>query len=253
MLTSITTGLIFSISIPSGGISTFGPLIISTFGFNPFQTILFNIPFGAVQFVACIGGAFLAQKLKKKGPVIALLCLPPIAGCVILMSYTHESAHQVPLLAGYYILSVYPGITPLIYSWSSQNTAGDTKRKCTSAILFVGQSLGNVVGPLLYTTGESPAYARGLRSNLALFCVIAVLVCITTAYLGFLNKKHSQKRVLMGKQAVLFDSSLDSAEEVAARQALLNADGPVEGDAAEGARAFENLTDLQNEEFIFVY
>lgn len=26
-------------------------------------------------------------------------------------------------------ISVYPGITPLIYSWSAANTAGETKKK----------------------------------------------------------------------------------------------------------------------------
>src|ERR1700728_1080008 len=31
-------------SIPSGGIGTFGPLIVQSFGFNKFNTILFNIP-----------------------------------------------------------------------------------------------------------------------------------------------------------------------------------------------------------------
>jgi hypothetical protein len=105
--------LLLSISIPSGGISTFGPLIISTFGFDKFQTILFNIPFGAVQLLACLGSAFLAQKIKMKGPVIALLCLPAIAGCVVLIVLPHEASHKAPLLVGYYILSVYPGISKL--------------------------------------------------------------------------------------------------------------------------------------------
>jgi len=35
----------------------------------------------------------------------------------------------------YYLTSVYPAISPLIYSWSGQNTAGDTKRKVTTEIL----------------------------------------------------------------------------------------------------------------------
>jgi hypothetical protein len=44
--------MLFSISVPSGGVSTFGPLIVQSFGYNRFETILFNIPFGAVQLVA---------------------------------------------------------------------------------------------------------------------------------------------------------------------------------------------------------
>ena len=46
--------MMFSISVPSGGVSTFGPLIIKAFGFTSFETILFNIPFGAVQLVATV-------------------------------------------------------------------------------------------------------------------------------------------------------------------------------------------------------
>jgi hypothetical protein len=35
-------------------------------------------------------------------------------------------------------------ITPMIYTWEAQNTAGDTKRKCTSAVVLVGMCTGNV-------------------------------------------------------------------------------------------------------------
>jgi predicted MFS family arabinose efflux permease len=250
--------LLFAISIPSGGISTFGPLIVQSFGFDPFSTMLFNIPFGAVQLIATLGGAFAATKLKRKGPVIAALCVPPIIGCVILMMFPHSPENKATLLVGYYLISVYPGIIPLIYGWSSQNTAGDTKRKCNNAVLFIGQSVGNVIGPQLYTPAEKPGYARGLRSNLALYVVIVVLVCIATLYLGLLNKRHAKKRVELGKKADVYDASLDSSEEVERRRAIASnaAGGAVEGDAPRaesGDKAFENLTDLTNEDFVFVY
>jgi hypothetical protein len=116
--------LLFSISIPSGGISTFGPLIVKTFGFDSFQTILFNIPFGFVQIVATVGGAWLSAKIKLKGPVIALLCLPPIAGCIVLLILPHQASHKAPLLVGYYIISVYPGISKLV-SWTICRSQAD--------------------------------------------------------------------------------------------------------------------------------
>ena len=56
------------VSIPSGGISNFGPLIVQSFGFESFKTILFNIPFDTVQIIATMGGAFLATRIKMKGP-----------------------------------------------------------------------------------------------------------------------------------------------------------------------------------------
>ncbi|KZL65271.1 major facilitator superfamily transporter [Colletotrichum tofieldiae] len=257
--------LVFSISIPSGGISTFGPLIVKSFGFDSFQTILFNIPFGFVQLVSTVGGSWIATKIHKKGPVIAGLCVPPIVGCVMLMVLP-TTGQQAARLVGYYLISVYPGITPLIYSWSAANTAGDTKRKCTSAFLFVGQSVGNVVGPLLYKPAEAPRYTRGLTSNLALYCVIVVLVVATSLYLVFLNRSHSKRRVAMGKSAVIVDTSLFSAaeaEKMKQDQAASRTAGdnehemttPGEENVQEdiGARAFDNLTDLENEEFVFVF
>jgi sugar phosphate permease len=100
--------LIFSISVPSGGVSTFGPLLVKSFGFDSFQAILFNIPFGAVQLVATVGAATLAMKYHKKGPVIATLMLGPIIGCIVMLATPHDTDHRSTLLFGYYLISVYP-------------------------------------------------------------------------------------------------------------------------------------------------
>ncbi|KAJ5257130.1 hypothetical protein N7478_013234 [Penicillium angulare] len=239
--------LMFTISIPSGGITTFGPLIIASFGFNDLNTILLNVPFGAVQLIATMGGAWLATVWKKKGPVLALLCLPPIAGCVMLLKIPHDDAHKGPLLVGYYIISVYPGITPLIYSWSAANTAGETKKKVTTGILVVGQCVGNIIGPNLYTTDEAPLYRRGLLSNLALFCVLWLLIVLNMAYISILNKKHEKKRVALGKDAKVVDHSMFAVGTVPTDK---------EGEPIQQMvhdNAFKDLTDGQNEDFVYVY
>ncbi|KAF4620219.1 hypothetical protein G7Y89_g14601 [Cudoniella acicularis] len=225
--------LIFSISIPSGGITTFGPLIVNSFGFDSFKTILLNIPFGAVQIIATMGGAALATYFKRKGPVLVLLCIPPIVGSVILLCIPHEQTHRGPLLVGYYLISVYPGISPLIYSWSSQNTAGETKKKTTTAVLFIGQSAGNV---------------RLLPfDSLILFIVLAVLIALTTLHLMILNKKHASRRVAVGKSAVVIDRSMMNVQERTAN------DEDADGSDGLPSKAFDDETDLKNEDFIFVY
>jgi hypothetical protein len=86
-------------------------LIVKGFGFDSFHTILLNIPFGAVQIIATMGGAAFATWTKKKGPALALLCIPPIIGCVMLLTITHTARHRGPLLVAYYLISVYPGIS----------------------------------------------------------------------------------------------------------------------------------------------
>ncbi|KAK8212370.1 allantoate permease [Phyllosticta capitalensis] len=240
--------MLVTISIPSGGVSTFGPLIVSSFGFDSFTTILFNIPFGAVQIVSTLGGAWLATKLKKKSPVLLLLCIPPIVGIVMLMCIPYSKKDQGALLAGYYLISCYPGITPLIYSWSGQNTAGDTKRKLNTGILFVGACAGNIIGPHLFNTDEAPHYTRGLRVNLALFVGLMVEIVFTMFWIALLNRRHARTRESKGKSAKIVDLSMqkpissDDKDETVEQ----NAD-------AQEDKAFNDETDLQNEDFIFLY
>lgn len=236
--------------IPSGGISTFGPLIIESFGFDKFTTILFNIPFGAVQMIATLGGAWLSDRIKMKSPVLLLLCLPPVAGCAILMAVGRAPSDKAVLLTGYYIISVYPGISPLIYSWSGQNTAGDTKRKVTTAMLFIGASAGNVIGPHLFRPDEKPRYDRGLRTNLALFVVLAVLIIAGMFLIKFLNMRQTAKRRALGKAEIIKDLSMVGRHAATQDTEVLN-----HADESEtvGEKAFDDVTDMMNEDFIYVY
>ncbi|RMZ77795.1 hypothetical protein DV737_g4219, partial [Chaetothyriales sp. CBS 132003] len=245
--------MMFSISVPSGGISTFGPLIIKDFGYNKFNTILLNIPFGAVQLVATLGGAYVATKIHLKSVVLAALSLPPIAGCVMLLVLPRGPSHRGPLLAAFYLISVYPGITPLIYSWSAANTAGETKKKVTTALLIVFQCAGNVVGPNLYTTGEAPKYVRGLRSNLALFIVLNVLYAIQFVYLAVLNKKHGEWREEMGKNRDIVDDSMQRIQNKAPDRKGQEAHEAMTEQIENTDRAFDDRTDWQNEDFVYVY
>ncbi|CAN9326128.1 allantoate permease-like protein [Alternaria alternata] len=238
--------MLTAVSIPSGGITTFGPLIIQSFGFGQFATILFNMPFGIVQIVATIGGAWLATWLKKKSPVLILLCIPPIIGIIILMVVGRGDSNKGVLLFGYYLTSFYPGISPLIYSWSGQNTGGDTKRKVTTSILFVGASAGNIIGPQLFKPSEKPHYYRGLRANLALFIAIIVLILLAMFWIKLLNRKHAATRESMGKSAIVVDTSMGTAREGDAEEAD-NAQASGVGD-----KAFDDLTDIKNEDFVYV-
>lgn len=66
-------------------------------------------------------------------------------------------------------------------------------------------------------------------------------------YLFFLNKKHEQKRVSMGKSAKIIDHSMQAVgavpiDKTEAPQETLGDDN-----------AFKDLTDWENEDFVYVY
>lgn len=206
------------------------------------------MPFGAVQMIATLGGAWLSNRIGMKSILLLLLCLPPIAGCVILLVVGRAPRNRVVLLVGYYLISVYPGISPLVYSWSGQNTGGDTKRKVTTAMLFIGASVGNIIGPLLFKPSEKPRYTRGLRVSLALFIVLAALIVLGILLIRILNIRQAKRRIALNKSENMTDQSMvGHSKKDASSKALCRTEENV------GEHAFEDVTDLNNEDFIYVY
>lgn len=206
------------------------------------------MPFGAVQMISTLGGAWLSNRIGMKSVVLLLLCLPPITGCVILLVVGRAPANRAVLLVGYYLISVYPGISPLIYSWSGQNTGGDTKRKVTTAMLFIGASVGNIIGPLLFKPSEKPRYTRGLRVNLALFIVLAALIVAGMLLIRILNLRQAKRRVALNKSEHITDRSMMGHSKNDDPDEVLN-----QTEDNIGEHAFEDITDLKNEDFVYVY
>jgi hypothetical protein len=137
-----------------------------------------------------------------------------------------------------------------ICSWSGQNTGGDTKRKVTTGVLFIGASAGNIIGPHLYTPEEAPRYYRGIRSNLALFVVIILLVGVGALYITYLNKRHAKERERLGKSAYVVDLSMAKSSKLASEEGGAINNGKAAGGV--GDKAFDDVTDLKNEDFIYV-
>ncbi|KAF3761646.1 allantoate permease [Cryphonectria parasitica EP155] len=236
----------------SGGITTFGSLIVKSFGYDSFTTILFNIPFGAIQIISILGTAWLAQRFQCKGLVIAANSIPPTIGAILMLTVPRDQ--KGVLLFGYYLVSCLASITPLIYNWQSSNTAGDTKKKCTSAVVFIGMCTGNVIGPLLYSTDEAPLYRKGLIADLCMFVVVGIVSGLIPLYLMYLNKRHAKRREELGKSAAIVDESMVKKEKIEESKAveLEDAQAP-QLRSLEEDNALHDVTDLNNEDFIYVY
>ena len=108
----------------------------------------------------------------------------------------------------------------------------------------------NGLSPHLYTPAEAPRYTRGLSANLALFVAIIVLVGLGAGWVRMLNKKHAVERQRMGKSAQVVDLSMENKRNLAANDEAVN-DGT--GAGGVGDKAFDDVTDLKNEDFIYLY
>ncbi|KAF2096432.1 MFS general substrate transporter [Rhizodiscina lignyota] len=226
---------------------TFGPLILAGFGFDKYTTSLLNIPFGVLQFLTILAGSYAAFKWKYKSAILAGFMLPVIAGIAILYAVPRTHADQGPLMFGYYLFSFLFAGNPLIVAWVVGNTAGSTKKSVMMAAYQAASSTGNIVGPLLFTSDQAPAYLPGLRAVLSVFCVLVLVVGLQVANLVILNKLQQKKRVRNGKRAVLTDHSMQN-RYTGVDEENEEASGPRLGEAA-----FLDKTDRENDEFLYIY
>ncbi|PFH61598.1 hypothetical protein XA68_16948 [Ophiocordyceps unilateralis] len=236
--------------------NAFGPLILDGLVSDHSFTSLLNMPFGALQFIVILLASYLAQKAKLKGAVLALFMVPVVAGLAVLYAVRHDAAHQGALLAGYYLLACLFGGNPLIVTWIIGNTAGSTKKSIVMSLYNAASAIGNIIGPLLFHEKDAPTYKPGLRACLAIFVTLVVVVLMQWTNLVALNKMQETRRVRNGKPAKVVDHSMQqhfqvagdggSIQHVEIRVGDNNSRLPVD-------MTNSDLTDGQNDEFIYIY
>jgi hypothetical protein len=117
----IYVACVFCVSLVSGGISAFGPLIISGFGLDPFQSILYNMIPGGIHIVTNIIAAYLVTITKRKMPVLLGVTCFPLAAAAALYALPRGDEYKSQLLAVYFLLQIFQPVTPVLFSWTFAN------------------------------------------------------------------------------------------------------------------------------------
>jgi hypothetical protein len=74
-----------------------------------------------------------------------------------------------------------------------------------------------------------------------------VLIVLLMVWIKILNRKHAAMRESLGKSAVVIDTSMGTAKEGNAEE-VKNVQASGVGD-----KAFDDVTDLKNEDFVYIY
>lgn len=249
--TYLWIGMSLLLNVGASVTNTFGPLILKGLGFDKYKTSLLNMPFGALQFIVILLASYLAQKAKLKSAILASFMLPVVAGLAILYAIPRTHSHEAALLVGYYLLAFLFGGNPLIVSWIVGNTGGSTKKSVVMSLYNAGSSAGNIIGPLLFSSKDAPSYHPGLRKVLAIFVTLIAVVLIQFVNLMMLNKWHSKKRVENGKPAKIQDLSMQ--DKYTAWEEDSETEAGTSGHKRLGNDAFLDLTDVKNDEFVYIY
>lgn len=221
---------------------TFSPLILKRLGYDNYPTLLLNMPFGALQYIVVFGVSWLAVKFRWKSLTLGSSLVPVIIGLVILFVLPQQSTNTAVLLIGYHLFSFIIGCNSLILSWIMANTAGQTKKSITLSFYSAASSTGSALGPLMFKSSDAPRYDTALKITLGVYIGMFWAVIIQVVNLSLLNRAQEKKRIGHEKPAKLHDHSMGEKY----------VDITVENGHYVGSFTFADLTDKQNDEFVYV-
>jgi hypothetical protein len=216
--------VLFLSAIPSGGVASFGNIVIAQFGFSALRTTLLTIPLGAVQTVSLLASGWLNSRFKNIRCIVASVTqIPPLIGAVLLTTLPQHN--HVGRLIAYYIIQTHTVTNVMMYSVFSGNTSGFTKKLTGSAMMFVAGSLGLIIGPQLFKAGEAPRYPTAFNAAISCFAILIALPFTVIAHSLWLNR--TKRAALAGAPEV--------SEEELAQEGLMD------------------LTDREQPHFKYVY
>ncbi|GAM44126.1 hypothetical protein TCE0_060r19500 [Talaromyces pinophilus] len=185
--------LLVSLGLPNGGVTAFGPTIISGFGFNTAQTTLLNMGPGAAQVVGTILALFLAKRTSRTFAGVATLLLAAV-GCAMMLGI--PSSNYKARYGGYVLVYQFPVCILFIITFLSSGVAGTTKKFAFSCVYQLGYAVGNIVGPQTYRAKDAPSYYPAKYTMLAFLLFTALLIAIYGTLHKIWNKRRDKRDAL---------------------------------------------------------
>ncbi|KAJ5585769.1 MFS general substrate transporter [Penicillium hetheringtonii] len=186
-LVTVATGL------PNGGLTAFGPTIISGFGFDTNTTTLLSMAPGACAAVGTVL-ALLVIKLTNRtiGGIFVIFL-----GCVgVIMMLVIPEAAYTARYGGYILTMQYPNAILVVLAFITSGIGGSTKKLAFGASFQLGYAVGNICGPQTFKDSEAPHYFTAKYTMLAfLVCTGMLLASIGTIH-WYWNRKRDRQDAL---------------------------------------------------------
>ena len=180
-------------NIPNGGITTFGSIIISSFGFSKRMSLILNMPMGLVDIVCKLGLTYLSDRFFDRTlfAFIAIL-IPMVGGIMMIVIPFHAKAG---LLIGYYLIGAAGTAWCLVMVMISNNTLGYTKKATVNGLQILAYAAGNWIGPQTFRSTQAPEYFDG-KLMVAIMYALAAATLIIIRVVNILENKRRDRRAI---------------------------------------------------------
>ncbi|WPA99955.1 uncharacterized protein RHO25_004575 [Cercospora beticola] len=189
----------FLSSVPNGGLTTFGNIVLNSFGFTELQVLLVEIPRSVISVVIfLIVGIYTRKVPERRMYIMAASCVPPFVG-LLAMSLLPNTPQYQWTKWGMYVITV-PYVLALFLGWTliPSNVAGRTKKTIISSATFVGYCVGNMAGSQIFKSKDEPRYVPGTIGACACLGLEFVLICTWRLYYVWQNRKRDKAAVVSG-------------------------------------------------------
>ncbi|KAI9933766.1 hypothetical protein ASPWEDRAFT_106227 [Aspergillus wentii DTO 134E9] len=173
----------------NGAISGFGPLIVSTFGYNTLDSILFQFPVGAICLIFIPLCGYISSRIPNTRIFMLIACcLPVIAGCIIIWKSEWGYQPAAPVV-GYALTGFFGPVVSLIITLGASNVAGATKKTVMAATVFVAYTVGNIIGPQLVKSDTVDQHYPELWEGMIICYCITIAAAVALYYV--LHRENS--------------------------------------------------------------
>ncbi|KAF4432309.1 Allantoate permease [Colletotrichum fructicola Nara gc5] len=195
----------FLMNIPNGGITTFGSIIVNSFGFNARLSLLLGAPSGLFDIGGKLLFTWLSDKYMDRTLFAFIAIMFPLIGGIMMITIPLSS--KGALLLGYWMISVSGSSWGLVMVAISNNTLGYTKKVTVNSLQIIAYAAGNWIGPQTFRADDAPLYKRG-KMMVAIMYGCAALVLVV---LRFVNIRENKRRDRLAAA-----SGVELSEETAA-------------------------------------
>ncbi|KEP53653.1 MFS transporter [Rhizoctonia solani 123E] len=192
------------------GISLFMPTLMRGMGYSTIESQLRTVPPYVVASVFSIAIAYGSFRSGRRGMWLLFIVPLVITGLAILLGTSNTQANY----AGVFLIAMgaFPQ-GPILLSWATNNSAPNTVRAVSSALVVAIGTMGPIVTSWIYLPSDSPRYHIANGVQLGAQAVFFVLVCIL-----ILHNMRENRRRARGER----DYRLNASEAEVARLGSLH-------------------------------
>ncbi|ESW97903.1 hypothetical protein KL918_003286 [Ogataea parapolymorpha] len=210
-------------------------VISTSLGVSNLNSTLITVAQAGYSTVAFLIGSYLLSKFKNSLCYLSVISnIPAIVGGI--MAVALPWSNKIGILAGCIIVHTDGFAYILGLCWSQSSSAGYTKRLTRTTVFMIGYGVANIVAPQMWTTGPR-YYAAWIVQLVVAWFFSSVLLIWIRVILSRRNKKRLAQ--------LEFD---DDGNIISKKNAFVE-------DGGEDRRKVDvsmlDLTDLENEEFIY--